>query len=504
MPPKKKIQKSDSKAKTIKIKKDENGKNKIILKKDKDNLSESGEEFNSDEEFNGCMKDKDLVWSESSEEFDSEEEFGYSLENNDMILEVKDANYKEYEIDNKFQQKNEEFDNSMKKKEEFDNFMKKKEELVWSESSKEFDSEEEFGNSLEKNDNVNEFEYDEVENDEYNEHEIDKKFEKKKIVFYFLNDLLSIGMKKEKIRKFIDFKQIDREELLKKDCELVLKEYLPRLVCFFGKIKTKYENKYKIKNYIISLLEAILKDIGYVLVEKNLIKQSHVTNDIFRHEYKYYYSIIKNNKNVIQQKEKNLRKKVFHIQRQCKSNKTHNNICTITGNPKYDNYCTHCFRNLFPNDPRIKLIRTKSKEIKVRDYINDNYDGFVHDKPLYVDLEGGCCASKRRIDLRKLIGNTVLCIEIDENQHKSYDKKDEELRYDNLFMDFSGKYIFIRYNPDSYKVKGVEQNPSFDYRMNELGITMDEMIDRIKKGENKQLVEIYHLFYDEENILQFS
>jgi len=225
MPPKKKIQKSDSKAKTIKIKKDENGKNKIILKKDKDNLSESGEEFNSDEEFNGCMKDKDLVWSESSEEFDSEEEFGYSLENNDMILEVKDANYKEYEIDNKFQQKNEEFDNSMKKKEEFDNFMKKKEELVWSESSKEFDSEEEFGNSLEKNDNVNEFEYDEVENDEYNEHEIDKKFEKKKIVFYFLNDLLSIGMKKEKIRKFIDFKQIDREELLKKDCELVLKEY---------------------------------------------------------------------------------------------------------------------------------------------------------------------------------------------------------------------------------------------------------------------------------------
>ena len=51
-------------------------------------------------------------------------------------------------------------------------------------------------------------------------------------------------------------------------------------------------------------------------------------------------------------------------------------------------------------------------------HIFSKYDGFKNDKPFYVDLEGGCCASKRRIDLRKLIGNTMLCIEVDENQHK--------------------------------------------------------------------------------------
>ena len=39
---------------------------------------------------------------------------------------------------------------------------------------------------------------------------------------------------------------------------------------------------------------------------------------------------------------------------------------------------------------------------------------------MYVDLDGGCCATKRRIDLRKLINNTMLCIEIDEEQHKHY------------------------------------------------------------------------------------
>ena len=43
------------------------------------------------------------------------------------------------------------------------------------------------------------------------------------------------------------------------------------------------------------------------------------------------------------------------------------------------------------------------------------------------------------------------CIEVDEEQHKSNIKQDEEHRYDDLFMYFSGKYIFIRYNPDPYK-----------------------------------------------------
>ena len=72
-------------------------------------------------------------------------------------------------------------------------------------------------------------------------------------------------------------------------------------------------------------------------------------------------------------------------------------------------------------------------------HVSSKYDGFVHDKPLYVDIEGGCCASRRRIDLRKLINGTMLCIEIDEHQHKSYIKESETSRYDDLFMDFFGE-----------------------------------------------------------------
>ena len=76
----------------------------------------------------------------------------------------------------------------------------------------------------------------------------------------------------------------------------------------------------------------------------------------------------------------------------------------------------------------------------------NKYPNFIYNKPCDVDLEGGCYETKRRIDLRMLINNTMLCIEIDENQHKNYIKYDENMRYDNLFIDFNGKYIFTKYN----------------------------------------------------------
>ena len=51
----------------------------------------------------------------------------------------------------------------------------------------------------------------------------------------------------------------------------------------------------------------------------------------------------------------------------------------------------------------------------VRDRINQEFEGFYHDKPLWTN---DCdCTHRRRIDHRKLIGNTLLAIETDENQH---------------------------------------------------------------------------------------
>jgi len=156
------------------------------------------------------------------------------------------------------------------------------------------------------------------------------------------------------------------------------------------------------------------------------------------------------------------------------------------GCKKYDNYCATCFKRIFPNDPRSKVIYEHTKEIRVRNFINKHFDGFIHDKPIYTN---NCdCTSRRRIDHRKIINGTMLAIETDEFAHKKYDQIDEEIRYDDLFMNHSGKYIYIRFNPDG-------GNIDIHDKLKVLRDCIDTQIRRIENDENKDLVEIIKLFY---------
>ena len=63
-------------------------------------------------------------------------------------------------------------------------------------------------------------------------------------------------------------------------------------------------------------------------------------------------------------------------------------------------------------------------------------------------------------------------------------------------MDFRGKYIFIRYNPDPYKDAGNKRNPKFDTRMALLEQLISMLTRRINNELNAELVEIHHLCYD--------
>jgi hypothetical protein len=180
-----------------------------------------------------------------------------------------------------------------------------------------------------------------------------------------------------------------------------------------------------------------------------------------------------------------------------KHQKCKSNYCLGSrGNPKYKGYCSSCYQNLFPNDPLTLQIRCKTKEIAVRDYLILNFEGFQHDKPLWT---GNCdCTHRRRIDFRKLIGNTLLCIEVDENQHKGYHHKKEEIRYDDLYMLHSGKFIFIRFNPDKFKNKdGKSLNPMLYIRLPILKEEIEKQIKRIESEENVELLEVIKLYYDE-------
>ena len=168
---------------------------------------------------------------------------------------------------------------------------------------------------------------------------------------------------------------------------------------------------------------------------------------------------------------------------------------------KYDGYCTHCFSNLFPSDPRTAEIRTKTHEIKWVNALLLNFPDldWVWDKPIYVDFSGGCCPTKRRIDLRVLLEKQVLywlCIEIDENQHKSYADGYEISRYNDLFVDFSGHYIFIRINPHPYWANQERLDPPFGERVN---IVCNKIHSILETGpvDHQNLMELHHMFYDE-------
>lgn len=172
-------------------------------------------------------------------------------------------------------------------------------------------------------------------------------------------------------------------------------------------------------------------------------------------------------------------------------------ICPFNsqGTFKYDYYCSPCFTRIHPNDPRIAKTKFKTKEIKVRDFINTHFEGFIHDKPLWT---AHCdCSIRRRIDHRILIGNTLLVVETDENQHRSYNEMDEQIRYDDLFMAFSGKWIYIRFNPDKYKnSKGKLRNTKLDDRLQTLKREIEKQILRIKNDTNTEILERVYLYYD--------
>jgi hypothetical protein len=162
---------------------------------------------------------------------------------------------------------------------------------------------------------------------------------------------------------------------------------------------------------------------------------------------------------------------------------------------KYSYYCTKCFEQNFSDDPRSSSIRERSHELVVKKFLSTEFKEFIHNTALWTGQAD--CTCRRRIDFRWLIGNTLLCVEVDENQHKYRDKEDELMRYDDLMMLHGGKFIFIRYNPDVYiGPDATKKNPEISTRLKALKETILKQIKRIQDEENDDLVEVDLLFYD--------
>jgi len=176
-------------------------------------------------------------------------------------------------------------------------------------------------------------------------------------------------------------------------------------------------------------------------------------------------------------------------------------------NKAYKGYCYRCFIHTFPDN---NIVRNhKTKERCVADFVRAHFPEY--DLSFDTRIEGGC--SRRRPDIYIDMGSHVVIIEIDENQHDTYENSCENKRLMEMFIDAGNRpVIMIRFNPDGYK--------TYDKRVSSCwGTTTDRGLCKVKESKHgewlhrlnvlkktvksacmddiRKEVNVVHLFYDE-------
>lgn len=189
------------------------------------------------------------------------------------------------------------------------------------------------------------------------------------------------------------------------------------------------------------------------------------------------------------------------IQRSCKSEWCNTQVTKIR------EYCMLCNFYLFPDQPITRNYKTKEKHVV--DHVIEKFPDFtwVADK----SIAGGC--SRRRPDLLLDLGEQVIIVEVDENQHINYDCSCENKRIMELSKDIGHRpLVFIRFNPDGYIDENgksitscfsilksgicILKKKSMDhwkYRLN----TLEENIKYWSINKTNKTVEIIQLFFDQ-------
>ena len=179
---------------------------------------------------------------------------------------------------------------------------------------------------------------------------------------------------------------------------------------------------------------------------------------------------------------------------------------TYISNEQYERYCLRCFIHTFPDK---KVSRNyKTKEGAVTEFVKNSFPDvdWVVDKT----VQGGC--SRRRPDIFLDLGDQIMIVEVDENQHQGYDCSCHNKRIMQLSQDVGHvPIIFIRFNPDSYMLQNtmvtscwgtdkkglsvVKKSKQEEWKRRLLSLI--EQIDYWKEHRTQKLVEVVELFYDQ-------
>lgn len=178
----------------------------------------------------------------------------------------------------------------------------------------------------------------------------------------------------------------------------------------------------------------------------------------------------------------------------------------IPSKDTYEKLCANCYYHLYPDEKKIPT-KYKKKQHYIHEKLQEKYgkDFFKYD----VRIE--CSCSGKIPDFFVDCYNFVLNIECDENQHKGNETSCENKRLCELFLDCNSRpFVYIRFNPDSYKIeeKKIEGCFGFDEK-NNIIVNQEEFekrfellvekIDYYLENGSKKNIECIKLFYDESN-----
>jgi hypothetical protein len=115
----------------------------------------------------------------------------------------------------------------------------------------------------------------------------------------------------------------------------------------------------------------------------------------------------------------------------------------------YKGYCFRCFTFIFPEV--VTKRNCKTKEYHIQNLIASTDFGIPKESIIFDRVIDRLCGSRRRPDIFIDLQLFTLIIEIDENQHKSYNTSCENAKVVSEYIDTGMRPIVIlRFNPDSY------------------------------------------------------
>ena len=182
----------------------------------------------------------------------------------------------------------------------------------------------------------------------------------------------------------------------------------------------------------------------------------------------------------------------------------------VNGSKKYDGYCCRCYLHIFPDKPVSRNFKTKERAVV--DFIKFHFPN--HKWIWNKRIQNGY--SSKLPDLLCDLGHQIIIIEIDENQHETYDCSCENKRLMLLSLDVKHRpIVFIRFNPDEYinqegdlipscwtihnktKILRVASHNSSHWkeRLNVLKENVEYWLDENNKTE--KIIEVIQLFYDQ-------